>query len=213
MVTQSDEEEKHCREQDESVENVPITVKPENRWLVLTSTGSLLATPGQAFLTNPALWSHKFITRLTEKMNFMAHAVRLAKFPPIDGCLQFWAGTCWKSTQWKKWQIHQHSTTEKKPNIQQFFFCLLLMPLAVCFPALLCSRFIFFLRLRRLCKYDASWAERSFCTCLREPCTSCLLGQSWNKTERIISFVKCSLKFHNLLKADCIYLLTRPQKI
>lgn len=92
-------------------------------------------------------------------------------------------------------------------NISHYFtrLCLLLMILVGCFPALLCSRFIFFFRLRKLCKYEASWAESSFWTCFSDPCISCLLGQSWKKEKGQQNFM-CRLVFHkNFFEADVIH--------
>lgn len=95
----------------------------------VTSASRQLAAPGRALLTNPALRSHEFITRVTQEVNFMAHGVRLAKFPPVDGrvqsragsfrwaerqtvlCVMFWQvwlcegyAYCW----WISWSAFQH---------------------------------------------------------------------------------------------------------
>lgn len=53
---QGEEEETRLWEEDkmEAVGKVTTTVRPGGRW-PLTSAGSLLAAPGQAFLANPAL--------------------------------------------------------------------------------------------------------------------------------------------------------------
>lgn len=63
----------------------------------LTSARRLLAAPGQALLTHPALRTHQLKTRITEEVDFMANTLRLAQFPPIGRCFQFWAGACKKA--------------------------------------------------------------------------------------------------------------------
>ena len=171
--------------------------------LCLTSAGRLLSAPGQALLTNPALWAHQLITRVTQEVDLMAHAVQLSKFPSIRGCVQFCAGACWKSRRWfnnkrKKLNISFIRRTFEKVCLRMF--CSLLMAFVVCLPALLCSRFIFFFRLRRLCRYEASCAERSFWTCFREPCISCLLGQSWNQTEGVTTLLNYSQLVQSLFQ-------------
>lgn len=77
----------------------------EARKQLITFASSLLAAPRQALLTGPALWSHQFIARITQEVDFMAHAVWLSKFSPIDGCLQFWASAFKGETQFMKGQI------------------------------------------------------------------------------------------------------------
>lgn len=76
-----------------------VTSKRSYRRWTLTSAGRLLAAPGQALLTNPALRTHQLITRMAEEVDLVANALGLAQLPPIGGCFQFWAGACKKTPQ------------------------------------------------------------------------------------------------------------------
>lgn len=86
---------------------------------------------------------------------------------------------------------HFSEEIEFKPMAKMVGYMLLLQPmfglcadlplfaLPVCLVAVFCSKLSFFLRVRRLCRYAASWVDSSFWTCFRELCMSCLLGQSY----------------------------------